>query len=217
MNHEWVDEKLKILSTKIGIFNSNPSEFYFEPTGKIYKKLQSGTEADIQSVAEAIAKHLGIGQSITVNYDWGIKMDPEVAGRINFSSPTQYIQIPFFYAGKKYALGSILAHEMSHTFLLFKGIWFEDQKENEMFTDLGAVFVGLGKLLLNGLVVPISEATGEGHVLGYLSPDLIAYSYKMVNRYRSIKEEVSMENLLPKAKRMLRNPQINEETDNGTC
>ena len=211
MNHGWVDEKLKILSAKIGIFNSNPSEFYFEPTGKIYKKLQSGTEADIQSVAEAIAKHLGIGQSITVNYDWGIKMEPEVAGQINLSSPTRYIQIPFFYAGKEYAIGSIIAHEMSHTYLFSKGILLDDQMENEMFTDLGAVFIGLGKLLLNGLVVYVSQATSEGHVLGYLSPDLMAYSYKAVNSYRSINEEVSMENLLPQAKRMLRNPEINEK------
>lgn len=203
MNTGWVDEKLKMLSARIGIFKANPKQFYFEPTDKIYKKLESGTEGDIESVAQAMAKHLGLQQNITANYDWGIKMEPEVAGQIKFSSPKRYIQIPFFYAGKKYAVGSILAHEMSHTFLFFKGIWFEDQKENEMITDLGAVFTGLGKLLLNGLVVYVSEATSEGHVLGYLPPDLIAYSYKMVNRYRSINEEASMENLLSQAKRLL--------------
>jgi len=209
MNKESVDEKLKMLSLKLGIFKQNPDEFYFEPTEEIYETLESGDENDLQRVTTEIAKHLGIAPIPDVRYDWGIKMEPEVAGQIKLASPIRCIQIPFFYVGKKYEVGGILAHEMTHAFLTSNGILLEDPNENEMFTDLAAVFIGLGKLLLNGLLVAIDEHLSEGHVLGYLSPELIVYCYKRVNAYRSISEEAATKNLTPEATNRLSNFRIN--------
>ncbi len=123
-----------------------------------------------------------------------------MAGRIRVASPLHPIQIPIFYVGKKYAVGAILAHELTHAFLFSNEIWVEDPNENEMFTDLAAVFVGFGKLLLNGLIVVTDEYQSEGHVLGYLSPELISYCYDKVNTIRSISEAVAMENLTSEAK-----------------
>lgn len=210
MNKEWVDEKLKRLSLKLGIFKPNPHEFYFEPTEKIYEKLESGDEHDLQCVTTEIAKHLEIVPLPTVKYDWGLKMEPEVAGQIKLASPIRYIQIPFFYVGKKYAVGAILAHEMTHAFLISKGILLKDPNENEMFTDLAAVFIGLGKLLLNGLIVATDEYISEKHVLGYLSPELIVYCYKKVNAYRSISIEIAIKNLIPEAKNRISALRINQ-------
>lgn len=159
--------------------------------------------------AAKIAKHLGIASIPNVRYDWGIKMEPEVAGQIKLASPIRCIQIPFFYVGKKYEVGGILAHEMTHAFLTYNGILLEDPNENEMFTDLAAVFIGLGKLLLNGLLVALDEHLSEGHGLGYLSPESIVYCYKRVNAYRSISEEAATKNLTPEATNRLSNFRIN--------
>jgi hypothetical protein len=199
MNKQWVDEKLRVLSLRLGIFKPNPYEFYFEPTKEIYEKLESGDACELQYVTTEIARHLGIVPVPTAKYDWDLKMEPEFAGQIKVA----YIQIPFFYVGKKYAVGRILAHEMSHAFLYSKGILLEDPKENEMFTDLITVFIGLGKLLLNGLVIATDEHQSEKYVLGYLSPELIVYCYERVNTYRSIDSEVSMKNLTPEAKNLI--------------
>jgi len=199
MNEEWVNEKLNSLSLKLGIFKPNPYEFYFEPSEKIYEKLESGDEHDLQYVATEIARHIGVVYTPTVKYDWGLKMEPEMAGQIRFTTPLHYIQIPFFYVGKKYALGAILAHEMTHAFLISKGIFLNEKNENEMFTDLAAICIGLGKLLVNGQIVVTNGYPSEAHVLGYLSPELIAYCYRKVNIYRSIGSDVATRNLIPEA------------------
>lgn len=193
MLKEWVDEKLQVLSLKLKYFKPNSDDFFFEPTEKIYEKLESGDEYDLRYVAREIARHIGIISIPTITYDWGLKMEPEVAGQIKGLSQMHHIQIPFFYVGKKYEVGGILAHEMTHALLYSKGISLEDQNENEVFTDLAAIFIGLGKLLLNGYVC-------EGYVLGYLSPELIAYCHEKVSASRSIGREVAMKNLTPEAR-----------------
>lgn len=182
-----------MLVFKLKAASVEPRKFFFEPTEDIYKKLESGDESDLQYVASSIAIHIGVISIPTVKYDWGLKMEPEVAGQIRSAIYLPYIQIPFFYVGKKYALGGILAHEMTHALLYSRGISLEDSKENELLTDLTAVFVGLGKLLLNGYL-------DEGGGLGYLSPDLIAYCLKKVCILYVVDIETAMENLTSEAR-----------------
>jgi len=196
MNREWVDGKLETLALELRGFDvaSRASHlFFFEPTDDVYKKLESGDEGDLQRVASRIAAHVGIISVPTVRYDWGLKMEPEVAGQIRSDSRVAYVQIPFFYVGRRYSLGGILAHEVTHQLLYSRHISLEDPNENEFFTDLTAVFVGLGKLLLNG-------ALDQGGRLGYLSPDLIAYSLKKMCHVHTIDIEIALENLTGEAR-----------------
>jgi len=205
MNRKWIDEKCDMLSVKLGIFKPNPLEFYFEPTDEIYKKLESEEEKDIKHVANEISKHLDMRYVPNIKYDWGVKMDPEVAGQINFLKPMHDIQIPFFYVGKRYPLGRILAHEMTHAFLISKDIYLEDNNENEMLTDLGSIFIGLGKLLLNGISVALDENMQNEFILGYLSPELLAHSYIKIAAYRSINKSIMIKNLIPRIEKLLEN------------
>lgn len=193
MDREWVDEKLSLLSMRLKNFRAGSSVFYFEPTEDVYQMLESGDENDLRKVAVEMGKHIGVIVAPTVTYDWGLKMEPTIAGRIKSASQMPLIQIPFFYVGKKYAVAGILSHEMTHALLYQNGIWLNDPDENEAFTDLTAVFVGLGKLLLNGYI-------GEDFVLGYLSPELIAYSYKKISTSRMINRDTAMKNLTTIAK-----------------
>jgi len=205
VNKKWIDDKMRMLSSSLGIFKMNPTEFYFEPTNNIYEKLASGEEKDLQCISLKIVNHLGITHMPIVKYDWGLKIEPEVAGQTEITNFSRHIQIPFFYVGKKYALGSILAHEITHTFLIPKGIILEDVNENEMFTDLATVFLGLGKLFLNGLITKMDQYSNIEYRLGYLPIDLVAYCYKKVIAYRSISSAIAIKNLLPKAQDMIEN------------
>jgi hypothetical protein len=202
MNKDWVEQKIAFLSSRIGSFRANCGEFNFEPTDQIYDKLESGEELDLQFAAMQIGKHLGLTTIPLLSYEWGIKMDLEIAGQINTNTGT--IRIPFYYVGKKYPLGTILAHEMTHAFLYSNRIWLDDVLLNEMFTDLSAVFLGLGKIYLNGVISEGNDCGTESMKLSYLSPWLIGYCYNRINQLRSIDEEASLRNLLPQAKNIVK-------------
>ncbi len=46
---------------------------------------------------------------------------------------------------------AILAHEMSHFYLIYQhNIYFADKNENELLTEINAIFIGFGFLLLEG-------------------------------------------------------------------
>jgi hypothetical protein len=199
MKREWIDEKLNLLSIKLDGFKTDSSRFFFEPTEEIYRNLESGDENELHFVVAKIAEHLEIPIVPIVRYDWGLKMDPEVAGQIQNMYQLNAIRIPFFYVGKKYAIGNILAHEMTHAFLFSKGIFFNDLNENEKFTDLTAVFIGLGKLMLNGLTVMPNQYLAEVQILGYLPLDSIVYAFKNICERRSVSLELATKNLVPEA------------------
>jgi hypothetical protein len=203
MNREWVDKIFAMMCSRVGIFAPDPNTFYFEPTAEVYAQFESGDERHLQSVVTLIAEHLSLTPIPSASYEWGLKMEPETAGRISLRNSQWLIQIPFFYAGKKYAVGSILAHEMAHAFLASKGVGLPEVEEDEMLTDLAAVFLGLGKLFLNGLFVITNEDLNEGNVLGYLPHNLVLHSYRKVNDYRSIAWDTAVKNLLPDVVRRL--------------
>jgi hypothetical protein len=196
MNDDWIDEKLNLLSIKFGGFKKDSTRFFFEPTEEIYGHLESGDEDDLHFVVAKIAEHLEIPSVPIVHYDWGLKMEPNVAGQIQNIYQLRVIRIPFFYVGKRYALGSIIAHEMSHAFLFHRGLILNELNENEMFTDLTAVFVGLGKLMLNGKII-LSGDSISYEELGYLKLEHLLYSYKNVCGSRNISLATATKNLVP--------------------
>ncbi len=183
MKESWVKAHLELLSSKIQECKAVLRRDAFEPVDTFYAKLAEGDEDDLQLAVAEIAQYLELVSPPVVHYDWGIKMEPEVAGRIK---PSSYIiQIPFAYVGKRFALGGIIAHEMTHAFLFNREILLEDPQENEVFTDLAAIFIGLGKLVINGCIT-VSPELGNIETLGYLSPDLLAFAYQKVCSQRSI-------------------------------
>ena len=52
-------------------------------------------------------------------------------------------------------LAAVLAHEMTHAFLQYKGFRGESEERNELLTEAGAIYLGMGKLLRDGYA-PIS-------------------------------------------------------------
>ena len=159
----------------------------FEPSDTFYSKLLSGETADLYEAAKALADHLGIPPLRSVSYEWGLVMPTNVAGRIHIHSVAESrIQIPLFYVGKPHPLGAILAHELSHQLLAIHGISCEEENENEQLTDAASIVAGLGKVVLNGTITELAEATGETQLLGYLDPDTKINLYARVNFIHNI-------------------------------
>jgi hypothetical protein len=45
---------------------------------------------------------------------------------------------------------AILAHEMTHAYLFHHGVFLEDELENEILTDIAAIYLGFGNLIFAG-------------------------------------------------------------------
>ena len=195
MNIEWIDKHINVLSNILNESFLESNHFFYEPTQKVYDRLKSDEEEDVQSIVIEISRKLNISPVPFVSYEWGLKMDPNVAGEIRSYNQQYHIRIPLYYVGKQHAIGTIIAHEMSHAFLFSKHIGIENNHENEMFTDLAAIYIGLGKLLLNGLNNILHEYSNDGYTLCYLEPNLLYYAYKKVNEIRCIEKDVSTQNL----------------------
>jgi hypothetical protein len=200
---KWIKKILDFLDQTLKNFNINPQSFFFEPTESIYLKLESGNEDDLQSVTNKIAKHIGIVPFPDAKYDWGLKLDLETAGRFSMTRSSRVIQIPFFYVGKKYPVGAILAHEITHAFLVYRGIILEETKENETLTDIAGIYIGLGKLAINGLIIGAEDINNEIYSLGYLKPEQFFYCYRIASEKKSIPYRIMLKNLNPVAKKML--------------
>lgn len=79
-----------------------------------------------------------------------------------------------------------LSHEISHKYIHFNRLTFNNSYENEVFTDLTAVFLGFGKLMLNG--VEVTTKTTNYNVentytkkVGYLNREQLAFIFLTVN------------------------------------
>ena len=84
MNESWVGAHLELLTSKIRDCKAVLRHIEFEPTDAFYTRLAEGEEDDLQLAVAEIAHFLDLQAAPPVHYDWGIKMEPEVAGRINY-------------------------------------------------------------------------------------------------------------------------------------
>jgi len=201
----WVDQQLALLNLRWA-----PGEkgrwALLEPTPTFYGSLGTGNEDDLQLAADIVGKHLGLRLMPSICYEWGLKMEPGIAGEIRRTRgrPRSGIRIPLFYVGKPRALGGILAHELTHEFLAFEGQPCADRGESERFADLVSIALGLGKLVLNGTIAEVTSSAVElRDLIGYLSPELKAYAYRRVNAAHSVPNRVAGSNLCEDARRML--------------
>lgn len=201
MNTAWVDRQLAFFFNDLRFFKYKGLKNYFlNPDDIFYTRLETGEEDDLQEIVNVVARHIGVNPAPKAVYEWGIKMELEHAGQINLKN--YIIQIPMFFVGKKYALGAIIAHELVHAYLAPR-IFLPNHRENELLTDLGSLYVGLGKLIFNGVVVLEREDIGGGHLLGYLSLKLLVYAYNKINNQFQIEKKNTASFLTPTALKIL--------------
>ncbi len=186
--NRWLDS-LEILIERLPI-----TWTLFDPTPTFYVALEDSEDRSLVATVSQIGRHLDLKVLPSATYEWSLRMEGNVAGQIHFGGHTpSQIHIPLVYVGNAFALGGILAHELTHEFLNRRGIHFANADELELVTDLASIALGLGKLFLNGTV--LKGAADQNHTLGYLNPRLKAYSFREVNRRHMVRENVAAENL----------------------
>lgn len=176
----------------------------FDPSARFYALLENGEDADLVAATAAVGAHLQLRRVPAVDYEWGPRMKPEVAGQIRFQgSHRSRIDIPVFYVGKPMALGAIWAHELTHEFLESIRLRCPDPSELEPVTDLASISTGLGKLVLNGTVNEVAAGAGEVQVLGYISPEVKVRAYRAVNERHAISRSEARHSLSAEAAQLV--------------
>ena len=70
----------------------------------------------------------------------------------------------------------IICHECTHSFLFRKRLWFSNNDENEVFTEIASVYLGFGKYLKEGCKRIQKDLMF--YTLGYITPNEVEYLRK---------------------------------------
>lgn len=167
----------------------------------------------IQNAAKKIADFIGLnGFTLIVAI---VKLKDRVAGNVELDYQNREVFIEISEETLKFdeSILATLSHEISHKYLYLNGISLGTdivkEYENEILTDITAVFLGLGKLMLNGCecknVREEYEFNGTKKItetlkVGYLNREQLAFVYRLVCAMRKISERDLLSGLNHSAK-----------------
>lgn len=164
--------------------------------------LNTGDVIEIQDAAKKIAEFIGL-QGLTFIVAT-VRQKEKVGGHVElqYGQMEVFIEISDNIARFCIAVLATLAHEITHKYLQINGISVGTgpihEYENEVLTDIAAVFLGLGKLLLNGCEVEntrqVARIDGTYNVTeqlksGYLDREQLAFVYRLVCAMRGISNQ----------------------------
>ena len=202
---EWIDTQIGFLNLRLGIYQPSAGrDFYFDPTPGFYGFITQGSTPALNEAMRMLADHIiapssprieewdGPANPLTTwDHDWSEQKGPP--GMIHYDGPLRSrIKIAVTNKHTPHIMGAILAHELTHHFLANKRIGYPDETENERLTDFATVFLGLGKLTLNGYhpiqwsVPRQDKVVTYTYQVGYLSAREIADVMCRVCAFRSI-------------------------------
>ncbi len=211
---EWIEEQITFLNMRMGLFKvASGHEFFYDPTPGFYGFISQGSVSALNEAMRILSDFVlapsfpvigeweGPANPLVIqDFDWSNQKDPP--GLIHYDGPLRSrIQIAITNKHTPYIMGAILAHELTHHVLANKNIGYPDTEENERLTDFATVFMGLGKLTLNGyepiewnITKPEKTITYKYNV-GYLSSREIADIFQHICSFRSIEPQKAQSNL----------------------
>jgi len=158
----------------------------------------------IQKAAKDIAAFIGLtGFTFIVAM---AKQKEKVGGHIDLSTQDKNVFVEIDDDMMKFpdAVGATLCHEACHKWLQVKGIRSPIEIDNEILTDMTSVFLGFGKIMLNGCkttkvrheTIPNGTRTiTETMTAGYLERNQLAFVYGLVCAMRRIPSSEFMKGL----------------------
>ena len=174
----------------------------------------------IQRTAKNIASFVGIDNYVfNISY---IKQTPKVGGIIELSHDGDmvFIEIDPSVTQHPQALYTTLCHEISHKWSHIHGVSASSSYDNEILTDITAVYLGFGKIMLNGCeetsksdAKKKSSEVGKNPPIifsvGYLDRDQLAFTYSLVCSMRKIPKEEILEGLTEASIKAIRTCHLN--------
>jgi hypothetical protein len=168
---------------------------------------------DMQRAAKRIAEFVGLmGLTFLIE---PTHLAEGTCGRIELQSAGSevFVQISSDLFGFPSALLATISHEIAHKFLhtnrITWGDGLADHYHNEVLTDIAGVFVGLGKLMLNGHHVERTDEGSSGRTthtrrVGYLEGNQLAFVYLLMCHMRQVGREDLFNGLTPHSSSIVR-------------
>ena len=145
----------------------------------------------LQTVTKRLAAFVGLGE-----YTFTVAVVPQGPRRAACIEATRdqhvFIEIDEDMLTYEAAVLATLAHELTHQYLHVHSIGIGlTTPENEYLTDIAAVYLGFGKLLLNGCESEVVQTVGNDRItkkksVGYVDSLHLALVYKLTCRMRGI-------------------------------
>lgn len=169
---------------------------------------------EIQALAKDIARFVGLdGLTFVVAI---AKQEASVGGQIDLATEGSgvFIEIDSDMMNFPDAVAATLCHEVCHKWLHVRGIRSSPEIDNEILTDITAVFLGFGKIMLNGCQTsrvrydPTPGSTQrftETMRAGYLDRGQLAFVYRLTCAMRSVPPAEYMAGLNTDSKEAIRN------------
>lgn len=164
----------------------------------------------VQRAAKQIAAFIGMSDFTFIIAI--AKQKENVAGHIDLSEKGRevFVEVDSGLLDHPDAVAATLCHEVCHKWLQINGIRspLSVEIDNEILTDITSVFLGFGKLMLNGCKTEYvrHESTPDGtrtltttKTTGYLDRDQLAFVYRLVCAMRNIPQLQYMQGLGPEA------------------
>ena len=151
---------------------------------------------EIQKLARSMACFINMPFfTITVTF---ARQKNSVAGHIEGHDPDSqnvFIEIDSDFVRHQDAIIKVLAHEISHKYLEFHRLTLDSTKDNEILTDVTAIFLGFGMFVLNGgrytetYFKDIATKCTRTVTNGYLNLDESSFVYDIVCRMRGFNDD----------------------------
>lgn len=172
------------------------------------------SNVSLQKISDHIGFFLGLSTSVKIKVgiessDYMVAIPDQInrADQVGLYKATgtyqREIQLTKKYRFSLEHILGILAHEQTHNYLYYYGIQEKNKTENEILTDVAAIYLGLGALLLEGYkpITWTSDHWGDGYqsgyttntvYIGYLSLEGIRYAIRRSAELRQQKEFLSI-------------------------
>lgn len=154
-------------------------------------------EQDVNRIASNISDFLGFfHKPVSVVFS---SKEPNIGGNIVEEADMVFIEINNTIMNRR-SIIAVLAHEIMHHYLNNKDIRIENELENEILTDVATIYVGLGKLCLNGIYTVTKYMVGNKEYIhtqntGYLDRRCFNFAYFVIGKLRDIPEKLLFEGL----------------------
>mgnify|MGYP001274341715 CR=1 FL=1 len=180
-------DKLIMLERKLG---NKVSKELIEPES--FNIGDSCTDDEAEIVANKLANILGLTTKITINNS---------SRSIKNAEGNEPNSLYNFFIGsgthsKDWLLNS-LAHDLAHLYLYKNGINLLNKSvlNSRLLIDIAAIYLGLGKLILNGYEHDNSQNSGSNNNLVHTNAQYLGFAYITICNMRGIPKKVYIRNL----------------------